>query len=527
MRMFSRIVGAWSRVRRVLSRRVTRREPTRRERGVALLLVIVTTAVLGATAADFAYTTQIELEAAVNSRDSLRAEYLAHSGLQLGQLLTVVQGSITGMLGMLPPEMRDLIVVTDYASFLAKAISGDAEAREGLGGIIGLDMKNVEGLGTPRGTSLDLTITSEEGKYLINCGGGVNSTPAAQRNLYLLLYNLVRPQRYDRLFNDADRDGLIATREDLPIGVIDWTDIDPLRYNPLGPSSGAEERYDRGKDRYDAHNHYLDTIEELTEVRGISENFWAAFGEMFTVYGSSDCKVLANAVDPSAWPLIAAMIAASAADKNAVFDPNTAMVARQVTGMLKTGLPMLKMMAQTKAIPKCAADTHSCPNQTGTQQTQQTANQKTPTPTTTTPTSSDSISLLSDLICSPMINNLPGMSDSLASMTGSAPIANKPTVALRPIPMCPGMLGQFLRDSSSTAGGGTGAKTAAAGSSSKGPRRFYRIDATGIIQRGANANKVTQTHIRGVWDTQRFVNNPLCTGHPSCYKGTWVYYRID
>ena len=46
-------------------------------------------------------------------------------------------------------------------------------------------------------------------------------------------------------------------------------------------------------------------------------------------------------------------------------------------------------------------------------------------------------------------------------------------------------------------------------------------------QRGANANKITQTHIRGVWDTQRYNSNPLCTGHPSCLRGTWVYYRID
>ena len=96
---------------------------------------------------------QIELEAAINSRDQLRAEYLARSGMQLGQLLTAVQDGLQGMLQMLPPEMRDAIVITDYAGFLAKAL-GDAEAREGLGGLVGIDLKNVEGLGTPQGTNL-------------------------------------------------------------------------------------------------------------------------------------------------------------------------------------------------------------------------------------------------------------------------------------------------------------------------------------------------------------------------------------
>lgn len=491
----------FSRLRQVLSRRILAREPSRRQRGAALLVVVVSIAVLGATAADFAYNAQVELEAAANSRDMLRAEYLARAGVQLGQLLTAVQAGFSSMLNAIPgmpPGMADSIVITDYAGFLAKAISGDSDAREGLGGLIGIDLKSVDGLGTPRGTSIDLNVASEEGKYLINCGGG-NITAAQvnlQQNLYLLLYNLVRPQRYDRLFNTPDRDGLVLTREDLPLAIIDFTDIDPLRYNPLGPSSGAEERYDRGSDRYEAHNHYLDTAEELMLVRGISEDFWGAFGELFTVYGSSDCKVLASALDPAAWPLVAAMIAASSADKNAAFDPNTAVVAQQVAAMIKTGLPTLRLLTEQIKIPKCTVDANQCPKVTA---------------TSASGGGSDSISLLSDLICSPSLSMLPGLSDNLlAMMGGQAP--PKPTVALRPIPMCPGMLNQFLREKAPNG---------------KNPRRFYRIDATGIVARNAKANKVTQTHIRAVWDAQRINSNPLCINHPSCFRGTWAYYRID
>ena len=42
-----------------------------------------------------------------------------------------------------------------------------------------------------------------------------------------------------------------------------------------------------------------------------------------------------------------------------------------------------------------------------------------------------------------------------------------------------------------------------------------------------NANKSTQIHIRAVWDTDAINNNPLCTNHPRCQKGTWVYWRMD
>ena len=132
--------GRWAWLGRLLKRRLVRREPTRRQRGVAILVVLVTTAVIDAAAADFAYNTQVELEAAVNSRDSLRAEYMARSGLQLGQLLTAVQGSLSGMLQALPAEFRDAIVITDYAGFLAKVFGGDKESREGLGALLGGDL---------------------------------------------------------------------------------------------------------------------------------------------------------------------------------------------------------------------------------------------------------------------------------------------------------------------------------------------------------------------------------------------------
>ena len=94
-------------------------------------------------------------------------------------------------------------------------------------------------------------------------------------------------------------------------------------------------------------------------------------------------------------------------------------------------------------------------------------------------------------------------------MTGGTPTKRTQTT-VRPIPMCPGMLGQFLRDR------GTGSGS---------PRRYYRIDSTGVVQRGAS--RTTQVHVRGVWDTRRANYNPLCTGHPSCTRGSWLYFRID
>ena len=53
----------------------------KRERGVALLIVLLVTALLMALIFEFAYGTRVSLRAAVNYRDSRRAYYLARSGV--------------------------------------------------------------------------------------------------------------------------------------------------------------------------------------------------------------------------------------------------------------------------------------------------------------------------------------------------------------------------------------------------------------------------------------------------------------
>jgi type II secretory pathway component PulK len=59
----------------------------RNERGVALIIVLLVTALLIALIFEFAYGTRISLRATINFRDSERAYYLARSGVNLVSLL--------------------------------------------------------------------------------------------------------------------------------------------------------------------------------------------------------------------------------------------------------------------------------------------------------------------------------------------------------------------------------------------------------------------------------------------------------
>ncbi|MBS1153586.1 MAG: gspK, partial [Myxococcaceae bacterium] len=62
-----------------------------RNRGVALLLVLVGLAVLGLVANEIRYNSIVEIRLATNERDNLRAHYLARSGVGLSRLMLKFQ----------------------------------------------------------------------------------------------------------------------------------------------------------------------------------------------------------------------------------------------------------------------------------------------------------------------------------------------------------------------------------------------------------------------------------------------------
>src|SRR5437868_9123523 len=78
-----------------------------KHRGIALILVLTTIAILAAVGVDFSYSSRVSLKLAENLRDETRAEYLAKSAVNLSRLLLHFQqqadqlggqvlGSITG-----------------------------------------------------------------------------------------------------------------------------------------------------------------------------------------------------------------------------------------------------------------------------------------------------------------------------------------------------------------------------------------------------------------------------------------------
>jgi general secretion pathway protein K len=320
------------------------RRKVSRQSGFALIVVTMTVALLAAIVGEFGYNARVELESAANARDQLKAEYLARSGINLSRLLIKVQSNV---LDPMNKQIKMDIQIGDFAPFLMKAFGGE-DGADALSSFLGIgSVGSIKGLGVGKGSSFDVAMVAEDGKININCGGGLNPTapsatpqqqpppgtppPGTQPTgatsvtqtqpritnravgLYALLTALEFGPRYNRIFDNPDSDGQYVTRDEVARAIIDWSDVDENRFDPVAPSAGAEDyRYDALRDPYRAHNNFYDTVEEAQLVKGVGDDYWGSFGELFTVYGG--CKVNLNAVRPENWPITAAIIRATATD---------------------------------------------------------------------------------------------------------------------------------------------------------------------------------------------------------------------
>ena len=291
----------------------------RRERGVAMLVVLTWLALMISLVGEFTYGTTVDAAQAANARDELRAHYLARSAVSLSRLLIKIQqrfidpamgqakqmlqqalgGSSTSQgsggaagLGALAFSLR----ITDYAGPLMGFFSGSKEEVASLGGLVGIDTANIKGLGLKSG-SFDAEITSEDGKIDVACGSGGAPIHDRQLTVYRLLMGLMYSRRFDRLFSEADTTGNFTTRPEVARAIIDWADADDQMFSPEGSGGAEDYRYDARADRYRAHDNSYDSIEELKMVRGVSDGFMEAFAPHLTVYASDqNCKVNLGAI---------------------------------------------------------------------------------------------------------------------------------------------------------------------------------------------------------------------------------------
>lgn len=281
--------------------RVPVRKRPRKQRGVALIAVMLAISIIFVLVGQFGTNTNVDLFAAANQRDQMRAEFLARSGINLSELVIRLQQRVDNI-----KELRGQVQITDYADQLLLAFCGGSEEVQSA---VGFNPSSVKGLGGDIGTCgiVNQQITTEDDKLNVNCFNGNDATAATFKSALdaLLFFNA-----YDPVFEEADAEGYRRDRAQQVASIVDYIDSNSQRLRERGTSES--DGYESLKDPYRPKNNYIDTIGELKLVRGVDDRFWNLFGASFTVYGG--CKINLSALSNT--QLIAAVLFLTAKNPN-------------------------------------------------------------------------------------------------------------------------------------------------------------------------------------------------------------------
>ncbi|MCG8425460.1 MAG: hypothetical protein MJE77_46880 [Proteobacteria bacterium] len=147
----------------------TKRPLRRRQRGVALIAVTVSLAILGVIVVEFTTNTNVDMYAAHNAELDMKAHFLAMSGMNLAELVIHVQRRIDN--GLNKKGGYD-IQLADYVGLFMGAFGGGKEEVNALAELAGgRAADDIQGLGVPEGR-FDLQMTTEDKKINLNCANG-------------------------------------------------------------------------------------------------------------------------------------------------------------------------------------------------------------------------------------------------------------------------------------------------------------------------------------------------------------------
>jgi type II secretory pathway component PulK len=269
----------------------------KRPSGIALVIVLITIAILSTAVVEYAHSTRINLSMSSNSADKLRSYYMARSSVNISRVLLSFQYALhdesrqagsgedsDDMAQLISRAMRrSNFQMYQYVDLLMKPFnSGRLESPVG-----GIDLKEsgVEGFGEFEG-NFSVEILPEEGKVDIN---SLSKEQISEGDLQELCA-MVIDESYDSIFEQQDEVGDTLSRSLVMERLVNYIDTNTtgleLTENCIIRSqSGDENRpYDRSERDNEPRNAKLTHIDELYQVEGVTEVFMEAFKKQMTVY---------------------------------------------------------------------------------------------------------------------------------------------------------------------------------------------------------------------------------------------------
>jgi general secretion pathway protein K len=274
--------GSTSRSAAAAARARARAKKRKKEAGIALVMVMGAIAILTVMLAEFQDETSAELAAASGQRDSVQAEYMAVSAVNLSRLLIASEPTLRKTIAPLfqlmkrtPPQLP----VWEFSDRLL-GVFNDEESSKDFAGTVGLDLSQAKNLGM-KGGKYELVIVDEDSKINVNLGA---ANDIAHIRLAQEIMSLIAPPQYSPLFEQKDATGQFHDRIAVCQAIIDWADVDEQAFNcdlsqlSAAQNAGVEDAwYQLLPKPYRRKNAPYDSLEELHMVRGVSEDFWSTF----------------------------------------------------------------------------------------------------------------------------------------------------------------------------------------------------------------------------------------------------------
>ncbi|MGM0576680.1 MAG: general secretion pathway protein GspK [Myxococcota bacterium] len=284
------------------------------QRGVALLMVLVTVAVMGALSTEFAYNTRTNIWMAGNVTADTQALYHARSSMEIATLAVNAKKNFPQMKSVLNMVGKGagarLEVWRQACEFVRIFASGKAN----FFGMDILDMSEEEAVGVEQG-SFDCRVTAEDSRTNLNAastemptaqdpnqpgsnpqvgargrGSGANAADdKARKQLGLKLYGLFRPFLESGEF-DSEEEML-----EVILNVMDWTDADDNKTD-IGQDgrfiqTGASEAADYARYGYEVKNAKMDTVGEVQLVAGMDSDIYCRIRDKLTVFSTGKLNV--------------------------------------------------------------------------------------------------------------------------------------------------------------------------------------------------------------------------------------------
>ncbi len=263
-------------------RRRRKRAKRTDKRGVALIMVLGTLAVLTVMLAEFQMDISATVASATAERDGMQAEYMARSAVNLSRLLMAMEPTMRqgiAPLFMLMKRQPPQLPVWEFADRLLAPFN-DAGQGEDFAKGIGVDFSSGKNLGMPGG-HFEVVVVDEDSKINVNLGA---ANDIAHIRLAKEIMGLVSPPQYAPIFEQRDKSGTFHDRLSVCSAIIDWSDNDEQAFscdfsNSNAPASGGVEDayYQLLPKPYRRKNAPYDSLAELHLARGVSDDFWATF----------------------------------------------------------------------------------------------------------------------------------------------------------------------------------------------------------------------------------------------------------